>query len=67
LPYSSQTGFSMAACGFCVSNLEALLVEELVEDRYGLEADGYDYGNFRSEVLKTVTTNEGNAKLLLKQ
>jgi hypothetical protein len=33
----------MAAYGFCGSKLKALLVEELVEDRYWLEADGYDY------------------------
>jgi hypothetical protein len=33
----------MAACAFCGSKLKALLVEELVEDRYWLEADGYDY------------------------
>jgi hypothetical protein len=57
----------MAACGFCGSKLEALLVEELVEERYWLEADGYDYEDIRSEVLKTVTTNEDDAKLLLKQ
>jgi hypothetical protein len=41
---------------FCGSKLEALLVEELVEERYWLEADGYGYENFRSEVLKTTTT-----------
>jgi hypothetical protein len=57
----------MAACAFCGSKLEALLVEELVEDRYWLEADGYDYEDIRSEVLKTITTNEDDAKLLLKQ
>jgi hypothetical protein len=57
----------MAACGFCGSKLEALLVEELIEERYWLEADGYDYEDIRSEVLKTLTTNEDDAKLLLKQ
>jgi hypothetical protein len=57
----------MAACGFCGSKLEALLVEELSEDKYWLEADGYDYEDIRSEVLKTLTTNEDDAKLLLKQ
>jgi len=57
----------MAACGFCGSKLEALLVEELVEERYWLEAEGYDYEDIRSEVLKTLTTNEDDAKLLLKQ
>jgi hypothetical protein len=57
----------MAACAFCGSKLEALLVEELSEDKYWLEADGYDYEDIRSEVLKTLTTNEDDAKLLLKQ
>jgi hypothetical protein len=46
----------MAACGFCGSKLEALLVEELSEYRYWLEANGYDYEDIRSEVLKTITT-----------
>jgi hypothetical protein len=67
----------MTVCRFCGSKLEALLVEELIEERYWLEADGYDYEDSRSEVLKreykcpncykTVTTNEDDAKLLLKQ
>jgi hypothetical protein len=43
MPYSSLKVFNMAACGFCGSKLEALLVEELSEERYWLEADGYDY------------------------
>ena len=77
MPYSSLTGFNMAACGFCGSNLEALLVEEVIEERYWLEPNGYNYEDSRSEVLKreykcpncykTVTTNEDEAKLLLKQ
>jgi len=67
MPYSSLKVFNMAACGFCGSKLEALLVEELSEDRYWFEADGYDYEDIRSEVLKTLTTNEDDAKLLLKQ
>ena len=67
----------MAKCLFCGSVLEALLVEEVIEERYWLDASGYDYEDSRSEVLrreykcpncyKTLTTNEDNAKLLLKQ
>jgi hypothetical protein len=67
----------MTVCRFCGSNLEALLVEEVIEESYWLEPNGYDYEDSRSEVLKreykcpkcykTLTENEDEAKLLLKQ
>jgi hypothetical protein len=67
----------MAVCRFCGSVLEALLVEEVIEERYWLEPNGYEYEDSRSEVLKreykcpncykTIATNEDDAKLLLKQ
>jgi hypothetical protein len=68
----------MAVCRFCGSDLEALVVEEVVEERYWFDANGYDYEDGRREVLKreykcpecfkTLTMDEENArKLLLKQ
>jgi hypothetical protein len=69
-------GFTIVVCRFCGSDLEALVVEEVVEERYWFDANGYEGG--RREVLKreykcpecfkTLTTDEKDArKLLLKQ